>query len=201
MAELTAADVDDRLLATANHLHLSSPHLQPGIRDGLDDLFRRARAAGTSTSLDPGWDPAGDWGADDVLGLTDIFVPNAEEACRFAGVDDPGLALDRLAERCGTVVVKLGPEGAIARRGGETVRAEALAVEAVDATGAGDSFTAGLLAGLGRGQDLEQSLRLAIACGSLSTRALGGVDAQPTSEEAARAAAEVTARATESRPG
>lgn len=201
MAELTAADVDDRLLATANHLHLSSPHLQPGIRDGLDDLFRRARAAGTSTSLDPGWDPAGDWGADDVLGLTDIFVPNAEEACRFAGVDDPGLALDRLAERCGTVVVKLGPEGAIARRGDETVRAEALAVEAVDATGAGDSFTAGLLAGLGRGQDLEQSLRLAIACGSLSTRALGGVDAQPTSEEAARAAAEVTARATESRPG
>lgn len=201
MSSLTAADVEDAKIAAADHLHLSSPHLQSGIRGGLAGLFGRAREAGTLTSLDPGWDPDGEWGADldEVLDLTDIFIPNATEACRFAGTDDPETALDQLAGRCETVAVKLGADGAIARRDGQTVRADALAVDPVDATGAGDSFAAGLLSSLGRGEDLEQALRLAIACGSLSTRRLGGVDAQPTLEEATRAAALVTTRTGEAR--
>ncbi len=201
MSSLTPADVDDDTLAAADHLHLSSPHLQSGIRDGLAGLFGRAHAAGTRTSLDPGWDPAGEWGAglDEVLDLTDVFIPNAAEACRFTGTDDPEAALDRLAGRCETVAVKLGADGAVARRGGETVRAGALEVEPVDATGAGDSFAAGLLSAFSRGEGLEQALRLAVACGSLSTRRIGGVDAQPTLEEAVRAAALVTTRAGEAR--
>ena len=78
------------------------------------------------------------------------------------------------------MVIKLGSDGAIACRGREDRgRAAALPVETVDATGAGDSFTAGFLCGLARELPLEQALRLAVACGSLSTRKLGGVDAQP----------------------
>jgi sugar/nucleoside kinase (ribokinase family) len=186
MARLTAADVGDGLLAAAEHLHVSSPHLQSGLLEGLAELFGRAHDAGASTSLDPGWDPSGSWGEglESALESTDVFLPNAAEACRFAGVEHPEAALAALAERIATVVVKLGPAGAIARRGAESARAEAPAVEAVDGTGAGDSFAAGFLFGLGDERPLAEALRLGVACGSLSTRGLGGVGAQPQLAEA-----------------
>jgi sugar/nucleoside kinase (ribokinase family) len=186
MSSLNAADVSDDALAAAEHLHVSSPHLQSGLRDGLAELFDRAHAAGASTSLDPGWDPGESWGKglEDVLAATDVFLPNAAEACRFAGVEEPAAALASLAQRIETVVVKLGSEGAIARRGDETARAASPTVEAVDSTGAGDSLAAGLLCGLGAGMSLAEALRLGVACGTLATRSLGGVDAQPLLAEA-----------------
>jgi sugar/nucleoside kinase (ribokinase family) len=186
MASLTAADVSDELLCTTQHLHVSSPNLQSGLRKTLAELFDRAHRAGASTSLDPGWDPDGAWsgGLGDALDAVDAFFPNAAEACRFAGLEDPAAALDALAERVETVVVKLGAEGAIARRGDETASAEAPSLGAVDATGAGDNFAAGFLCGLRRAESLEQAVRLGVSCGSLSTRALGGVDAQPDLAEA-----------------
>lgn len=196
MAELTSADVSDQLLASTAHLHLSSPHLQSGLRDGIAELFGRAHAAGASTSLDPGWDPSGSWGSGLAAALeaTDTFLPNAAEACRFAGTGDPAEALERLADQVETVVVKLGSEGAIAKRGMERAAAPAPAVDFVDATGAGDSFTAGYLHGAGQGHSLEKALRLATACGSLSSRSLGGVDAQPGIDEAMALAGESTPR-------
>jgi sugar/nucleoside kinase (ribokinase family) len=186
MGELRAGDVGDELLARAAHLHVSSPNLQPRLREGLAELFGRARAAGLTTSLDPGWDPTGSWGdgLEQALAATDVFLPNAAEACRFAGVEDPEAALDALAGRAGTVVVTLGPGGAIAAGPAGRARATAPAVAVVDGTGAGDSFAAGFLRGRHEGLPLERCLRLAVACGSLSTRALGGVDGQATWQEA-----------------
>ena len=186
MSALRGEDVGDELLRRARHLHVSSPHLQPRLREGLAALFGRARAAGLTTSLDPGWDPSGDWGEglEAALELTDVFLPNAEEACRFAGAADPEAALAELAAGGATVVVKLGAAGAIAAGPEGRARVAAPAVTTVDATGAGDSFAAGFLRGRRDGLPLERCLRLAVACGALATRALGGVDGQPTFEEA-----------------
>ncbi len=186
MSALRGEDVGDELLRRARHLHVSSPHLQPRLREGLAALFGRARAAGLSTSLDPGWDPGGDWGEglEAALELTDVFLPNAEEACRFAGAADPEAALAELAAGGATVVVKLGAAGAIAAGPEGRARVAAPAVTTVDATGAGDSFAAGFLRGRRDGLPLERCLRLAVACGALATRALGGVDGQPTFDEA-----------------
>jgi sugar/nucleoside kinase (ribokinase family) len=185
MSSLTADDVSDEVLAAATHLHVSSPHLQSGLRAGLGRLFARARAAGVSVSLDPGWDPEGRWAElEPALAVTDVVFPNAAEARGLTGAEDPEAALAALAERVATVVVTLGPDGAIARRGAELARADAPALEAADATGAGDSLAAGFLCGLANGMALQDALRLGVACGSLSTRALGGVDAQPTLPEA-----------------
>ena len=144
----------------------------------------------------PGWDPDGAWGAglEDALVQTDVFLPNAAEACAFAGVDDPEAALELLAERIDTVAVKLGSEGAIARHGEQTVKADAPAVASVDGTGAGDSFTAGFLRAQLHEESLDRALRLGIACGSLSTRRLGGVDAQPRLDEAVETAERISAR-------
>ena len=54
----------------------------------------------------------------------------------------------------------------------------------VDTIGAGDSFDAGVLAGLLNGYDVPRSLALGCSCGALSTRAVGGTAAQPTLDEA-----------------
>jgi ribokinase len=81
-------------------------------------------------------------------------------------------------------VVKRGPRGAVLLGGGQTLEAEAPAVEVLDATGAGDSFDAGFLAGRLGGMALAEALALGCACGALSTRALGGIAAQPTLEQA-----------------
>jgi sugar/nucleoside kinase (ribokinase family) len=54
----------------------------------------------------------------------------------------------------------------------------------VDTTGAGDAFDAGFLAAWLDGAGLEAALRFAVACGSLSTRAVGGTDGQATRAEA-----------------
>lgn len=198
MDALAAEDVTDAILAGADHLHVSSPALQPRLRAGLAELFTRAHDAGLTTSLDPGWDPAGEWDTalGDALTVTDVFFPNAAEACRIAGTGDPKAALDTLAARVPTVVVKLGAEGAIAADPTGRARAEVPALAsvgvAVDTTGAGDSFAAGFLRAERAGLPLEERLRVAVACGSLSTRALGGVAAQPTWPEAAAVAAVTT---------
>jgi sugar/nucleoside kinase (ribokinase family) len=198
MDALDAGDVGDDLLARAEHLHVTSPALQPRLRAELPDLFARARAAGLTTSLDPGWDPAGEWDAalTDALAAVDVFLPNAAEAARITGAEDPEEALAALAGRVPTVAIKLGAEGAIAAAGSERARAAAPAIgdaiAPVDTTGAGDSFAAGFLRARREGLPLADQLRVAVACGSLSTRALGGVAAQPTWGEATAAAAVTT---------
>jgi sugar/nucleoside kinase (ribokinase family) len=154
-------------------------------------VLSEARAAGATTSVDPNWDPSGDWdgGLRKLLPLIDVLLPNAVEACRIAGLaDDPAAAAAHLAARGPMVAVKLGGDGALAvPAGGDgVVRAPAPrdAVEPVDAVGAGDAFDAGLLAGLLADAPLEDALALACACGTLSMRAAGGTAGQATLDEA-----------------
>ena len=48
----------------------------------------------------------------------------------------------------------------------------------MDSTGAGDNFNAGFLYGHLKGLPIQECLRIACICGAVSTRALGGVQAQ-----------------------
>jgi sugar/nucleoside kinase (ribokinase family) len=66
------------------------------------------------------------------------------------------------------------------------LQAPSYSIEAVDTTGAGDSFNAGFLHAWLAGRPLEECLRWGVACGSLSTRGLGGTARQATAEEAER---------------
>ena len=174
IATLRAEDVDSVRLRRATHLHVGSYFLLEGLRPGLGELVRTARAAGATVSLDPQGDPAGGWdgGMRDLLPSIDVLFVNETEAAAIDGA------------RAGLVVVKRGARGASA--GGVDVAPPA--VDGVDATGAGDSFDAGFLAAWLAGEPVEQALRLGCACGALSTRALGGTAAQPTLDEARAAA-------------
>jgi sugar/nucleoside kinase (ribokinase family) len=81
------------------------------------------------------------------------------------------------------VAVKNGADGGVLWTAEEIIREAAPAVEAVDMTGAGDSFNAGFISAMIEGLDGRGRLRRAVRCGSLSTRSFGGTAAQPTRDE------------------
>ncbi len=185
IAAFRAAEVDEDLFARTRHVHLSSFFLQTGLRPGLAGLFKSAHAASATVSLDPGWDPAENWNGtlQQVLAHVDVFLPNKQEAVHVASTADLEMALDRLVQRLPLVVAKLGTEGAVARRGSQEIRSPAFDVEAVNTTGAGDSFNAGFLYAYLRERDLATCLRWGCACGALVTTQVGGIAGQPTVSE------------------
>jgi len=193
---LRAEDVPREILPHIRHIHAGSTGIQPKLRSGLPALYDEARAAGVTCSFDTNWDPDRRWeGIDPMLAATDVFLPNEREVALISGVMDPLEAARTLIARADaagrdpdagplTVVVKLGADGALAVRGDEALRLPANKVKVVDSTGAGDGFNAGFLYGFLDGRSLAEALALAVACGTLSTRAIGGVDGQATLEEA-----------------
>src|SRR5215475_906440 len=179
MAEMRFEDLDLERIFSAKHLHISSFFLQRALRPKIGELFRLAKQAKLTTSLDTNDDPEGNWDLDlaSVLKFVDVLLPNEGEACRLARCNDADAALRILADYAPLVVMKQGEKGAVARRGSEEVRAHPLPTELVDAIGAGDSFDAGFLHNFIRGASLEACLRLGNLAGALSTTRQGGTEA------------------------
>ena len=182
---LTANYITDDLLFQARHLHIASYFLQTRLQPELPDLFRRAHYFGLTTSLDTNWDPDERWtGVHDLLPLTDVFLPNEKEACalmKTGGVED---AARGLAAYSNIVAIKLGADGGLVIESDTIVQAPATPVDIVDTVGAGDTFDAGFVYGFLKKWELQKSLKLGIACGSLSTQKPGGLEGQPTLLEA-----------------
>lgn len=188
VGDLTAAMVRDAHMERARHLHVGSFYLLPGLAPDLGDLFAESRREGCTTSLDTQGDWEGRWqgGLREALRETDLYFANRDEARAVAASlgEEPvgGADLERTLETLATLgprpIVKCGAQGALARDGSAVVRADALRAVTVDTIGAGDSFDAGFVYGHLQGWPFDRSLAFAAACGSLSTRAAGGVDAQ-----------------------
>jgi sugar/nucleoside kinase (ribokinase family) len=143
-----------------------------------DDWIADAAASGTQVFADVGWDDTGRWDPADLAGLRHCaaFLPNAEEAVRYTRADGPREAARRLAELVPLAVVTLGDQGAIAVDSANNLTAEvpALAVEALDPTGAGDVFVAGFLTGTLAKWPLADRLAFASLCAALSVQEFGG---------------------------
>ncbi|MEU5630600.1 carbohydrate kinase family protein [Streptomyces rishiriensis] len=138
----------------------------------------QAASRGTRVFADVGWDDTGAW---DLAGLTDLehceaFLPNAEEAMRYTGAACPRAAAHALTAHVPLAVVTLGAEGAYAvdRRTGESAEVPAIAVEALDPTGAGDVFVAGFVTGTLADWPLADRLAFAGLTAALSVQEFGG---------------------------
>ncbi len=179
MYELSEKDLELRYVFDAKHLHVSSYFLQKAIRPRLIDIFRKAKEAGLSTSLDTNDDPEDRWPTDVQLLLkyVDILLPNEREACKLAQVDDVARAADILSQKVPMLVIKRGAQGALARVGKEKYSAYPPVVDATDVVGAGDSFDAGFVHQFIRGAKVEECLKFANIAGALSVTRAGGTEA------------------------
>lgn len=171
-----------QLLTKARHVHFAMPL----DREIALVLFPRLRASQCTMSLDVGHHR--DWLRDTTNWLTcgevDFFLPNEREAQIITGCDrQSGLLSELQARGMRNLVLKLGPDGAEASLAGRIYRAAALRVDAVDTTGAGDAFDAGLLDAFLDGASPDEMLTRACLCGSLSTRTTGALNALPTPKE------------------
>jgi sugar/nucleoside kinase (ribokinase family) len=177
-ARLTLEDVDMALVQRAAILHVAGALVMPGI-DGepTAELLRRAQAAGVTTFLDTVWDDTGRWMSTlaPCLPYVDVFVPSLAEALALTGETEPEAAARSLQARgAGTVALKMDVRGCLVLdRAGEVLRVPAFRVDSVDSTGAGDAFAAGFIAGTYLGWSLEETARLANACGALCVTGRG----------------------------
>ena len=179
MFELQYSDIDLGYVRSARHLHVSSFFLHRALRPRILDLFREAKGAGLSTSLDTNDDPENKWDRDllEVLKYVDIFLPNDREAKKIARTDDLSQAINLLAGLAKIVVVKRGSSAAICRSGQEQCSLMPPSVKAVDDIGAGDSFDAGFVRQFLTGAKLEDCLAFANVAGAYSTTKEGGTEA------------------------
>jgi ribokinase len=114
-------------------------------------LLERAQTGGVLTVFDPGWGDEITSGTklDKILQVTDVLLPNLDEARALTGQRDVGATLRALGDRCpGTVIVTCGEEGSATLDGDTLVRVEPLPVDVDNAVGAGDVFAAGVISGL-----------------------------------------------------
>jgi sugar/nucleoside kinase (ribokinase family) len=184
IADLGYGDLPANLFDGFRHLHLTSYFLQERLRPDFPRLIREARAAGLTVSFDPNSDPSQGWSPEiwDVIRSADIVFVNEQEAQALTGTSKTPEAIAILTERTACTVVKQGREGATAVRGPEKIHLEAFSVNAVDTTGAGDSFAAGFVHGMLTKRPLRDCLLLANATGALSATGVGGTAAQPDRE-------------------
>jgi ribokinase len=137
----------------------------------VEAAFRAARATGGMTVLNPA--PAADLSAE-LLGLSDVMVPNEHEADLLGG------AATLLASGCRAVIVTRGAAGVDVHTPDGVTHVPPHPVDPVDTTGAGDAFCGSLCARLAAGDSLEAAVRWAVVAGALATTVAGAVPAQPT---------------------
>ena len=159
-------------------------HLTPHDAQACIVLARRAKEVGTVVSIDldntfPG--------LEDLLPLVDVMITSAEWPSQMFGIDDKRDALRALRDKYGAAVVgiTLGENGSLLLCEDAFIETPGFSVPGgcKDTTGAGDSFRAGLLFGLIRGESIEESARIANAVAALKCRAIGARTSLPNLSE------------------
>jgi sugar/nucleoside kinase (ribokinase family) len=186
IADYRLSDVNLDVLGAYAHLHMASMYLQTGLKPDFPDLFRRAKARGLTTSLDPGWDPDQQWNGVlwETLSAVDILFVNEHEVKALAKTASVKEAARALAQRVKLVVAKLGVEGALLADPSGVLQSPAFHVQVVDTTGAGDSFDAGFVYKyIVEEASLAEALRFANACGAIAATRVGGASSVPSARE------------------
>ena len=188
-SRLSPNDLDPQYIAQSKYLHLTgiTPALSRTARKTVLSAIEIASKAQVKISLDPNlrrqlWSEKS-WRKFllSILVKIDIILTGAEEAQILSGESDPEKAARELLKYGPEmVIVKLGPEGALAVREEDQVYEPAIKVKVVEPVGAGDAFNAGFLSGLLRKWDLKAALRLGNIVEGLATTVPGDVEGLPT---------------------
>jgi ribokinase len=184
-ALVTAADVAAPLLAKGDVAVSQFEIPLPAI----GAFFKRARAAGTTTILNPA--PALPFDRE-LLDLVDILILNESEIGFLAGAElrDTGdharfieAARSVQSGTDKTICVTLGKRGLVALVDGEPLIIPGRAVEALDATGAGDCFVGAVAAQLANGEPIRDAFDYANIAASICVQRMGAAPSMPTASE------------------
>lgn len=151
-------------------------------------LFKRARAAGAITILNPA--PAAPCPRG-LLALTDYLIVNETELAFYVdrelveGDKDGVVSLARKVRVNSdqVVIVTLGAKGAICIYGDELIEISSHKVKAIDTTGAGDCFVGALAVAISEEKSLKSALEFANAAAAISVQRLGASASLPTRAE------------------
>jgi sugar/nucleoside kinase (ribokinase family) len=180
MNDLKIEDIDFEFLSGARHLHFANCFMQPGIKNELTSLFRKAKELGLTTSLDTQWDPEEKWELplEELLPYVDIFLPNiAEFKClsRSSTVEE---GIGKLKHFSHYIIIKNGSEGALGWDGKNLIVQPAFKNEhLIDCVGAGDSFDAGFIKDFIRDLPIGKCLETGALAGAINTTRAGGTGA------------------------
>lgn len=98
---------------------------------------------------------------DEVVKKSDFVFCNEQEAISFTKASDINQAIDELKHLVPNFAVTLGDKGSFIYWDKKIFEIPAYKVKAVDTTGAGDMFAAGILFGILKGLDMQKAGRLA----------------------------------------
>lgn len=178
----------ERYIERSHWLHVSgiSMAISASACQSVMAALRAARQVKTHISLDSNlrlrlWTvDAARSALTEALGLCDLFLPSLEDMVTLTGLEQAHDIVDwSHARGARQVVLKLGADGALCSDGQHRQFIAGRAVEAVDATGAGDCFAGNLLARLAQGHSLIDAARYANAAAALSVQGYGAVAPLP----------------------
>lgn len=178
---LTLEDFPEELFRIANVkiLHIGGFFVLPGFLDErLAGFLRKAHQAGWIVTLDVVnskryWKPEYLFSC---LSEVDIFLCNKVEAVKLTGVDEIKQCAEQLHKAgAKTVIIKLGSEGCYLYNSERAELVPTQPVAAIDTTGAGDAFAAGLIAALVKGEDLYEACLNGNRCGAMIVQELGTI--------------------------
>lgn len=176
---LTAEELPTDHVFAGRALHVAGALVMPAL-DGVRtaELLAEARRRGVRTSLDTVFDATGRWErVRPCLPHLDLLTASLPEAQGISGELEPARAAVWFRERgVAEVALKLGPHGCYVAGAEFEGDVPAFTVHAVDGTGAGDAFAAGVLYGRLVGWPLVDAARLGNAAGALATTAIGATE-------------------------
>ena len=145
------------------------------------ELSSMAKRAGMMVYVDPSYPSEVPW---DAFSYFDYIAPNEREISQITGKKDIDKAVKYLFKKgVESVIVKMGGSGAKIFVEKKVYEIPAFQTEAVDTTGAGDSFNAAFIYGRLRGMDDEESGKLAALAASITVSRRGTTSSFPTLEE------------------
>ncbi|ETN94901.1 Sugar or nucleoside kinase, ribokinase family [Zhouia amylolytica] len=186
MELLTIDDIPWEELTEFKHFHLSNFFIQKGIRKDITLIFKKAKEAGLTTSLDLQWDPENQWdfNYEECLPYVDVFMPNEAEIKALTGTSSIEEALEKVTPYANTIALKMGAKGSIGIKEGTKLEITSFSnPNHVDSIGAGDSFNSGFIKQYIAGKSLEECLSHGNLMGALNTTAPGGTGAFKNPEE------------------
>lgn len=186
-------DIDEEYIRKASAIHYSGMllELSESMREACKTCVKIAREAGVMVSFDPNIrkevmkSDAAKQRLYEGIKNADVIAPTFEEAKFVTGLEDPLEILEEL-HSLGPQVIALtrDKDGAIVSDGNKVVFVEGMSVDAIDPTGAGDTFASMLIYGIQEGWELEKIAVYCNCAGSLAVTKQGSIGrALPTLEE------------------